>query len=211
MTNHYREITLALAGVCQCGALVYDLSHHGRCDPAALQTVLYSILDLNPPSLLAVYGGEAHALRPGLSTLSALLNVSGHARQGSSADLTRYVLSLIVLARQLQRDTDAQARLRARLRPLSPLRDPEDLLTPAMLHTLATIYTDIISPLGPRIQVTGSPPVLRESRVQDTIRAALLAGIRSAVLWQQLGGRKYQLLFARRQLLRQADQWLTAR
>ena len=35
----------------------------------------------------------------------------------------------------------------------------------------------------------------------DLIRALLLAGIRSAFLWRQLGGRRWKLLFRRRRLL----------
>jgi len=33
----------------------------------------------------------------------------------------------------------------------------------------------------------------------DKVRAALLASVRSAVLWHQLGGRQWQLLISRKQ------------
>ena len=69
---------------------------------------------------------------------------------------------------------------------------------------MAGIYVDVISPLGPRIQVTGSPQVLQNSQVQSKVRAALLAGIRSAVLWQQVGGGRLQLMFSRQRLLSEA-------
>ncbi len=42
---------------------------------------------------------------------------------------------------------------------------------------MAGIYVDVISPLGPRIQVTGSPAVLQSPQVQAKVRSALLAGI----------------------------------
>ena len=42
--------------------------------------------------------------------------------------------------------------------------------------------------------------------VQDKIRACLLAGIRSAVLWRQVGGSKWQLLFHRKKLVQAARQ-----
>lgn len=44
---------------------------------------------------------------------------------------------------------------------------------------------------------------LQDSRNADKVRALLLAGIRSAMLWRQLGGRRWQLLFSRRKLLDQ--------
>ena len=62
----------------------------------------------------------------------------------------------------------------------------------------------MISPLGPRIQVTGAPQVLQNSQVQSKVRATLLAGIRAAVLWQQVGGGRLQLMFSRQRLLREA-------
>ena len=40
--------------------------------------------------------------------------------------------------------------------------------------------------------------------MQSKVRAALLAGIRAAVLWQQVGGGRLQLMFARQRLLREA-------
>ncbi len=70
---------------------------------------------------------------------------------------------------------------------------------------MAGIYVDVISPLGPRIQVTGSPQVLQNTQVQNKVRAALLAGIRSAVLWQQCGGGRLQLMFSRQRLLNEAN------
>ncbi|STO54149.1 lysogenization regulator [Canicola haemoglobinophilus] len=75
-----------------------------------------------------------------------------------------------------------------------------------MLSTLASIYVDIISPLGARIQVQGFPLYLQQLSIQNRIRACLLAGIRSAVLWRQMGGTKWQFLFSRRKLIATAQQ-----
>jgi len=36
--------------------------------------------------------------------------------------------------------------------------------------------------------------------MHNRIRACLLAGIRSAILWRQVGGTKWQLLFFRRRI-----------
>ena len=52
-----------------------------------------------------------------------------------------------------------------------------------------------------RIQVAGDPDLLKRESVADTIRAELLAGVRFAWLWQQLGGRRWHLVLRRRQLL----------
>jgi CII-binding regulator of phage lambda lysogenization HflD len=58
---------------------------------------------------------------------------------------------------------------------------------------LAALYQDTISRLTMRIHVKGVPEHLRKQAVADKIRALLLAGIRSALLWHQLGGRRWHL------------------
>jgi high frequency lysogenization protein len=63
------------------------------------------------------------------------------------------------------------------------------------------VYQETISHLGKRIQVTGDPGLLRQDSVANGIRAQLLAGVRFAWLWQQLGGRRWHLILRRRSLL----------
>ncbi|MEE7539638.1 DUF489 family protein [Enterobacter kobei] len=46
------------------------------------------------------------------------------------------------------------------------------------------------------------------SQVQAKVRASLLAGIRAAVLWHQVGGGRLQLMFSRNRLTTQAKQIL---
>lgn len=202
MAKNFYDITLALAGICQATQLTQQLAHQGQCDSAALQVSIRSLLDLNPTSTLAVYGNDEANLRTGLETLMAVLN-SG-SRQGASAEVTRYTLGLMVLERKLSGNKTALAALAQRIgqldRQLAHYGPESDTITSAM----AGIYVDIISPLGPRIQVTGSPQVLQNTQVQNKVRAALLAGIRSAVLWQQCGGGRLQLMFSRQRLLNEA-------
>ncbi|HLR87578.1 MAG TPA: DUF489 family protein, partial [Wenzhouxiangella sp.] len=42
------------------------------------------------------------------------------------------------------------------------------------------------------------------------VRAILLAGLRSAILWHQVGGRQWQLIFRRGKMLQEARSLLTA-
>lgn len=96
MAKNYYDITLALAGICQSARLVQQLAHQGHCDADALHVSLNSIIDMNPSSTLAVFGGSEANLRVGLETLLGVLNASS--RQGLNAELTRYTLSLMVLS-----------------------------------------------------------------------------------------------------------------
>ena len=68
-------------------------------------------------------------------------------------------------------------------------------------HSIAGIYADTLSQLRFRIKVTGSAQHLQDRQTADKVRALLLAGIRSAFLWRQLGGRRWKLVLQRRRLL----------
>ena len=55
-----------------------------------------------------------------------------------------------------------------------------------------------MSNLTPRIMVSGEPKHLTDNDNAHRIRANLLAAIRSTVLWRQLGGSRFGLVFSRR-------------
>ncbi|OMK91591.1 high frequency lysogenization protein HflD [Yersinia pestis] len=202
MAKNYYDITLALAGICQSARLVQQLAHEGQCDNDALNTVLRGLLQTNPSSTLAVYGDTEQVLKMGLETLQSVLNAN---RQGEAAELTRYTLSLMVLERKLSASKSAMNTLGERISQLDRQLAHFDLESETMMSSLASIYVDVVSPLGPRIQVTGSPAILQSPLVQAKVRATLLAGIRSAGLWEQVGGSRLQLMFSRDRLFKQAQ------
>ncbi|MBU5379544.1 MAG: high frequency lysogenization protein HflD [Pantoea sp.] len=202
MAKNYYDITLALAGICQAAHLVQQLAHQGQCQPDALNVSLRSVIDLNPGSTLAVFGNDEANLRLGLETLMAVLNSSS--RQGMGAELTRYTLSLMVLERKLSGNKSALDTLAQRIGQLDRQLAHYELGSETITSAMAAIYVDVVSPLGPRIQVTGSPAVLQNPLLQSKVRATLLAGIRAAVLWQQVGGGRFQLMLSRQRLLREA-------
>lgn len=203
MAKNYYNITLALAGICQSARLVQQLAHQGQCDSLALHTSLNSILQTSPPTVLAVFGKHERQLKLGLESLQHMLNTSSN--QGADADLTRYSLGLMVLEKKLYGNQAALQRLSQRITELDRQLAHFDLESDNIISTLAAIYVDIVSPLGPRIQVKGSPNTLQDPAIQAKIRAVLLAGIRAGILWQQVGGSRLQLMFSRQRLFRMAQ------
>src|SRR5690606_37583303 len=111
---------------------------------------------------------------------------------------------------QLARASSMQSQIRRRLQFLRPTpAQPEENQTSddqAMegqsydFSALAQLYQDSISKLSFRIQVKGLPEHLQNKRVADRIRARRLAGIRSAQLWHQLGGRRWHLFFYKKRI-----------
>ena len=83
-----------------------------------------------------------------------------------------------------------------------------EITSDTMLASLASIYSDVISPLGSPIQVAGDPNILKQTINQHKIRALLLAGIRATVLWRQVGGKRRNILFARSKIVNCAQELL---
>ncbi len=75
-------------------------------------------------------------------------------------------------------------------------------------HEIAQLYARTISQMSPRIVVSGKPQYLQNERTTDWIRTLLMAGIRSAMLWQQMGGGRFELMFGRKNILRDVEQFL---
>lgn len=201
MAKNYYNITLAIAGISQSAWIVWDLANRGQCDQEAFHTSLRSLLEINPTSTLSVFGGQERNLRPGLNTM---LNILTANHKGEGYDITRYALNLISLERKLRFNKKAMKTLGTALYQINYKWKHFLLESNSTIRELASLYVDVISPLGPRIQVTGSSVILQDPCIQSKIRAALLAGVRSSVLWKQVGGSRLQLIFSRHHLINQA-------
>ncbi|MGU3845257.1 lysogenization regulator HflD, partial [Vibrio diabolicus] len=118
----------------------------------------------------------------------------------SGSEITRYIISLMALERKLSARNDAMSQLGDRIQMAKRQSEHFELLDDQMISTLASIYLDVVSPIGPRIQVTGTPSVLQQTASQHKVRALLLSGIRSAVLWRQVGGKRRHLIFGRKKM-----------
>ncbi|WP_031818553.1 high frequency lysogenization protein HflD, partial [Vibrio parahaemolyticus] len=145
------------------------------------------------------FGREAD-LKLGLECL-----VKGIDSTPSGSEITRYIISLMALERKLTARTDAMSQLGDRIQMAKRQTEHFELLEDQMISNLASIYLDVVSPIGPRIQVTGTPSVLQQTANQHKVRALLLSGIRSAVLWRQVGGKRRHLIFGRKKMVEQAQ------
>ena len=89
---------------------------------------------------------------------------------------------------------------------LAPDREAEIKDLQAM--KIAALYKQTISTLSPRIVVNGRPQYLQVDRTVNWIRTLLFAGLRSAVLWRQMGGGRFSLMFGRKKMLEEAQSLL---
>ncbi|WP_321146604.1 high frequency lysogenization protein HflD [Providencia alcalifaciens] len=206
MAKNYYDITLALAGICQASLMVQKLAHEGTFNEQDGKTMVNSLTNMNPSTTLDVFGNDEANLKTGLTALLGMLTGGNN---GISAEMTRYMLSIMALERRLSKDDNAMNQLGQRIEQFERQASYFEPMSEGVFNALAGIYVDVVSPAGPRIQVTGSPDILKNTVVQAKVRATLLAGIRCAVLWQQVGGSRLQLMFSRSRLSNQAKQILS--
>ncbi|MGP4842639.1 high frequency lysogenization protein HflD [Marinobacter sp. 1Y8] len=197
MSRSLEEQTLALAGIFQAAALVQQLAHRGQCAPSTLETSIGSLFATNPPTTLSVYG-ELKDLREGLSVVSKLLQTQSGQQD---IEILRYALNLIHLEAKLRKQPDMMDILSSRIEQARHTADHFGYSHINLVNNLASVYTDTISTFRLRIQVTGDPNHLRTEETAARVRALLLAGIRSAVLWNQTGGRRWHLVFYRKRVV----------
>ena len=201
MTTQFEEQQLALAGVCQSASLVQGIARKGIAEQGAIEASLSSILVTSPENTQQVYGSLPN-LRIGFTTLVKQIDSDNKLKD---AELTRYIASMLSLERKLSRNSKALDALGTRVSHVQRQLDHVDFENSQIISNLASIYTDIVSPLAPKIQIAGTPEFLTIETNQKKIRALLLAGVRSAVLWRQLGGKRRHILFNRKAILDSAQ------
>lgn len=210
MATNYHDITIAFAGVCQAVSLVQQFAHKGTAKGTADREIfsnsIKSLLVTQPDSTLAVFDGQLANLKLGLETAQAQM---GSQNGKLDTEIGRYWINVLALSQKLNKNPEAKAKLAERLQQIEhqlPLYE-NDIMADQMIANLAAIYSDVISPLGSKIHVLGLQDYLVRPDIQQKIRASLLAGIRAGILWQQVGGTRWQFLFSRRKILNQAQQF----
>jgi high frequency lysogenization protein len=191
---------IALAGLSQAIYLVQQIAKHGSADPDDTQVVIASTLKIDAEDVLDVYGGLA-GLRTGLKQLDKQLSEP----KAVDRELARYASTLILLEQQLMKNPAMVEAIGVAVsRANISAEKTGNLLDDEVFEALAYGYQNNLSFLKPRVVVSGEQRFLAEPRNAARIRALLLAGVRSVVLWRQAGGVRWKLLFLRTNLQREA-------
>jgi high frequency lysogenization protein len=200
------NIVLALAAIAQAIQQVQKVAWKGEMDEADVLPLIKSVFVIDPPSVVDLYSGSA-SLTSGLRMLRAQLDPASSAERNS--EFGRYMANVLTIQKQFSKNPQVQQVLASRIEHTRRLLDYDDLLSPNVIASLADAYAQSISTLPLRIQVHGKPELLQNRLNQDRIRALLLTAVRAAVLWRQVGGKKRQFLFKRKEICSTASQLLT--
>ena len=204
-----KDRTMALAGIFQATELVRQAANHGTWSGYAADTCIGSLLAIEADSVDDIYGG-ADRLRLGVETLVSVLQ--GDRRH---IETLSYAVSIMQLETHFRKNAKMQtyvgaelANIAAMSREVDGFELEEHELLDLRAEKIAKLYANTISTISPRIVVNGRPQHLQVERSVNWIRTLLFSGLRSAVLWRQLGGGRFSLMFGRKKMLEQAQQLL---
>lgn len=196
--NQHTQQTLALAGVAQAAFLVHQLSQYGIAAQDKLDTSLGSLFVNNPKTTEEVYG-RVDKLNLGLQVMQEIFQ--GKSSFLKSPDVMRYIIGLIYLAPNVSKHPSMLDTISAGLANIEALHSDKNFAaSDEVIEQLGSIYQKTVSTLSFRVQVKGNMNFLKNERTAAKIRAVLLSGIRSAILWQQLGGKRWHFLIHRKRI-----------
>lgn len=195
-----QEQLVALGAVFEAAVLADKIARTGQVNEASMGCMLGSLLVRDPKSTLDVYGGDDLNLRDGYRALISSLERNPSALQ---REPLRYALAMVGLERQLDKRGDMLQVMGSRLDQIQQQVKHFGLVHDNVIAACGGLYQDTISTFRQRIQVHGDMRFLQQPNNAAKIRALLLAGIRSARLWRQLGGHRWQLVFSRSKLLKE--------
>lgn len=199
-----QDRTLALIGLYQVAQQVYQLATSGKTNETAFQTSINSLFCENPANTLEVFGGDVGNIQMGVNTLLTQMR-SGEAVTNRNIEVTKYVLSLMILEKNVSKTEGALGKVANVIESARNQRSHFGEFHDNVIATLARAYSENISQINPRIMVNGSHGHLQNPKIANKIRALLLAGIRASLLWRQVGGSRWGLLWHRKKYMRAAQ------
>ena len=186
-----QQQVIALAGVVQVARMVDQVAKTGSYPVAFFEASMRSLFAFDAPTVDAVYGniqGVKLGLRSVVDMLTDATN-EDHVAMGA------YVRGLLKLEDQFGKRPDLQEVVASRLGHVNFKAQHFSDDAVELAASISAIYQDTISHLPYRIKVKGNVQHLQQTKNADLVRTLLLAGLRSAHLWRQLGGRPRHFLF----------------
>jgi high frequency lysogenization protein len=187
---------IALGGVAQAARLVDQVSKTGSYPMEFLGPSIRSLFAFDVDSIEQIYGGIS-GVKLGMQNLSSVL---ASRQSEENRDLVRYIFSILYVERKFAGNREMMQVIHSRLEHTQFRTEHFTDNIQDTCHSISGIYQDTLSKLRFRIKVSGSQTHLNNSQNADIIRALLLAGVRSAFLWRQLGGQRWKLLLQRKAL-----------
>ncbi len=196
--NQTQKQSIALAGLLQAAHLVEQLAKTGKANDKDVKTCIESLFATDPEAIEDIYGGSTDNLKVGFQEVRFFTD--GKPRTGSNPDILRYALGVLHLEKKLRKNKEMLERISTGIDNAKRQCDHFHSSHENLIANLSDLYQETLSTFRFRIHVTGDAQHLRNSQTTHKIRALLLCSVRSAILWRQVGGKRWQLIFKRYKL-----------
>ncbi|RRQ23910.1 DUF489 family protein [Guyparkeria sp. SCN-R1] len=194
---------IAMAGMTQAVQLIQTLAYEGRvADSQALEASIGSLFAFDAPDTASIYGGLS-GVRFGMTRLTEML--AGNSRAQRDLELTRYLVTLFAVTKAFRRDDEMAGKLFSRLEELKPAFDQHGADS-GLMADLNNLYRSTLSNLPQKFVINGEKHHLEDMAISSSVRGLLLAGVRATILFDQVGGRRWRLLFQRGKYLARAEE-----
>jgi len=218
--RNLHDQTIALAALYQAIRSIDLLARTGNAPEQDIKTCIESLFIFDAPTTDAIFGGVV-ALKSGFSGLIKQLNGETYLKEPSnshdapktpkelqkiSLNMAQYAIGIMHLQKKLTKNSNVLDVITSRL---EVARQQSEVfgsnLHENVLANIADIYSEQVSSLAAKIMIQGEQNHLSNPLIVNKIRSLLLAAIRAAILWNQLGGRRWHIIFKRNKILKMAD------
>ena len=202
--NRFIHFATALAGVTQAIDVMDKLARTGYLNSKEFSIAVNSLFVQNPENVESVFAGTQNLERG----LEVLINLLKNRRHKDNTKVIGYCLGIFHLQKKLMQNKSMLNTVGKRIDQAQHQVKHFGASHENVIANLASIYADTISTFPFRIQVVGEYQYLQQQRVADQVRVLLLAAVRAATLWRQVGGSRWQLLFHRNKILSASEHLL---
>ena len=204
MTANIADRALAFASVVQSASLVTAIARTGMAPVDAVEACVQSLFVTNPTTFQDIFK-QGDQVQLGQRRLKQAWNQP----EPEDRQVMLIVNCLLRLTTTFSRKDPHRRGMGLGITTLSAklaeMDRQKQLTDEFVFDSFATLYQEWLSSLQPRIMINGAPHHLQNPVNISKIRTLLLAGVRGAMLWRQLGGRRWQLFFSRKAILNELE------
>ncbi len=200
------EKTLAFSAIIQAVDIIDNIAQKGFFDTQNATPLLQSLLITNADNTLDILGGDLTLIKKGLEQTPYIL---GNYHKTTSHRLG-YIIGIMKLSKKVMNDKEVLSKISSRFEHLKRKLElcGNEITHSSIIETFADIYVELISPVSSKIKIIGNKEHLMQPHIQAQVRALLLTSVRLAILWRQLGGSQWDLLFKRGKTIKEAQEYL---
>ncbi len=172
MESNTQNRAIALAAVFQCVDGVSQIANTGKVDDTLFNTCINSVLTDNADTAVELYGNLDN-LKTGLTSMMYQLGSGQMTPDGKAKDMeaTRYALGLLHLEKKLNNNPEMFQQLIKGIQDTQKKLEFFDVGHENITASLAEIYTNTVSKIGPKIMVKGEQSHLANPANASKIRA----------------------------------------